>query len=81
MSYAAYAAKIAKQARLAHDAEIALQQQATLRRAAKRKELQPQLDAIMVWQQQQLLERGMCSEVLQETQTKLEPLFAAIANA
>lgn len=79
-SYYEYANKLARLARKADDLEFAARQQAVARRAAKRVELQPQFEAVSAWQTEQLKLRGLCSEVLAETQTKLDALMA-IVNA
>ena len=63
------------------EAAQAARQLAAQRRAAKRQELQPEYDAVSQWQDEQIAQHGLTSNVIAATQAKIDALDAIVANA
>lgn len=76
-----YHDKIALIARHQAELEEGARNASAARRAAKRVELQPEYEAVGNWQSEQMRQRGLCSAVLRETQSKIDALDAIVAAA
>lgn len=76
-----YHDRIARIARAQNERDEAARNAAAARRTQKRRELQPEYEAVGEWQSEQIKLRGLCSEVVIETQAKLDALDAIVAAA
>lgn len=81
MSYAAYAAKIARQARIEVAAEEAAKAAKADRMKAKRKEMQPMYAKIDADMMQDIRENGMANVNLSKYQAQVEELDAIVKTA
>ena len=80
MSYDAYARRIAKEARDAADAAHAVKVAAAERRAAKRRELQPQYDEAVRLQREDLAAGVDLSEAIRRLDVRLADLNAQLSE-